>query len=356
MKNKCYICGKELSPADGMHIYRCAKKHNLNMSKEEIKYNQLCFKFDFKFTFEYLKEKYLKEKWSLPDFKREHGIDYKAMQFLLKYFGLDIRDSSDAKKTNRCKNKYIKTCEEKYGVDNVSKSKIVKEKKKKTFKKNYGVDNIWKSKDYYVWLHDFMLENYGKKSLPNRYGKMNEYWESVSDEYKEYRIKLLNEGWKTHWKNLSDEQKNDLINKRKETWWNSFKDGKSLNYYSSELESRFAKCLTKANYSFKSQFFLNRKSYDFKIDDFKILIEVQGDYWHANPLLYSSDDLLSYPGKKVKAKEVWEKDSKKKKNAQKYGYDILYFWEKDLNDMSDDDIIISIIERLKNEIGKNQID
>lgn len=353
MNSECYICNQVIDRRNGRHIYYCAKKHNLNLSKEDIRYRHICFKFQFQFTKAYMEEKYISEEWSLVDFKDKHELDYKATQFLLAYFDINIRSIKESNSLKRCRNKYIGTCKDRYGKENASQVKSVKDKKKETFKKNYGVDNIWKSKEYYKWLHDFMLKKYDKKSLPNKYGNMNKYWDKIPKDERQKILKPANEAYKRYWESLTDEQKNEINNKRKATWWESFKDGRALNYYSSNLESRFAKCLSKANYSFKSQVFINRKSYDFKINDFKILMEIQGDFWHANPEIYSPNDLMSYPGKKMKAKEVWKKDESKRKNAEKYGYKILYYWEKDLKDMTDEDIIVSILESLKNEIDEN---
>ena len=48
-----------------------------------------------------------------------------------------------------------------------------------------------------------------------------------------------------------------------------------------------------------------------------LVIEFQGDYWHANPNKYNENDILEFPStflnrKKFKAKEIWEYDQNKK--------------------------------------------
>lgn len=62
------------------------------------------------------------------------------------------------------------------------------------------------------------------------------------------------------------------------------------------------------------------KFYDFRIVGHNILIEVNGDYWHANPQIYKPDDIVYRPFNKKreqlrwapKAKDIWKIDEFKK--------------------------------------------
>lgn len=69
--------------------------------------------------------------------------------------------------------------------------------------------------------------------------------------------------------------------------------------------------------------FVNRRQYDFKILEKKLLIEVDGDYWHGN-----SEKFLTLTDRQLKAQE---NDRIKDINAKKYGYIVLRFWESDIN-------------------------
>lgn len=66
----------------------------------------------------------------------------------------------------------------------------------------------------------------------------------------------------------------------------------------------------------------------YEIDEFnpdmKLCIEIDGDYWHANPLFYSKDNLNSTQIKRVKS------DKKKNDFLRKNGYNLLRFWEYDI--------------------------
>ena len=47
-------------------------------------------------------------------------------------------------------------------------------------------------------------------------------------------------------------------------------------------------------------------SYDAFISDKKLLIEANGDFWHANPRKFSANDELNLPHLgKTKAKDIW---------------------------------------------------
>lgn len=71
--------------------------------------------------------------------------------------------------------------------------------------------------------------------------------------------------------------------------------------------------------------------YDVHIYGTKKLIEVNGDFWHANPIKYKENDLVKLPGKPLLAKQIWYNDLKKRNMAEKYGYEILYLWESDFS-------------------------
>lgn len=59
----------------------------------------------------------------------------------------------------------------------------------------------------------------------------------------------------------------------------------------------------------------------------KKIIEVNGTYWHADPRVYSSDDMLVCNGLTVSA--VRERDVTKLEHAKKFGYDVFVVWEID---------------------------
>ena len=64
--------------------------------------------------------------------------------------------------------------------------------------------------------------------------------------------------------------------------------------------------------------------YDFYLPEHNILIEVDGDYWHADPKIYEKKDLNAIQKRNIRV------DEQKNKYALMYGYVLLRFWEGDI--------------------------
>ena len=78
---------------------------------------------------------------------------------------------------------------------------------------------------------------------------------------------------------------------------------------------------------------LNR-FYDFKIKN--IILELNGDYYHANPKKYNADDDIIIHHVKYKVKDIWEYDLRKKIIAENNGFKVVYLWECDIIKLKDD--------------------
>lgn len=93
---------------------------------------------------------------------------------------------------------------------------------------------------------------------------------------------------------------------------------------SSKLEGHFAtKFLGPTGTRFTRQHKLGSKYFDFCIPSLKILIEVDGDFWHGNTATgYGS------PSKRIH--ESRKNDAFKNGLAKAYGYKLLRFWESDI--------------------------
>lgn len=93
-----------------------------------------------------------------------------------------------------------------------------------------------------------------------------------------------------------------------------------------KLEKRVADELDKNGIEYIFQFFINNgdicKSYDFKIKDRPIIIEVDGDFWHGNPnVKYHFNDVH----------KVKKNDLIKEEIANSRGYRVIRLWESDIN-------------------------
>lgn len=83
--------------------------------------------------------------------------------------------------------------------------------------------------------------------------------------------------------------------------------------------------------------------FDFGIKKYRIFIEVQGDYWHANPKIYNYKNLTKQQCKNV------ERDKIKKCFAEKNNFKLFYIWEQDILDND-----FTVLDEIKNYVKKIQ--
>lgn len=178
------------------------------------------------------------------------------------------------------------------------------------------------------------------------------------DKYKKYVNSRIKE---THW-SLSENKSeiihekivkrkyNDLKYNRKYIAWNKGKTGiysketiekirnatinqmKNGRIKKTGIEISFENLLKENNINYIYSFIYNKRQYDFLLKNYNIIIEIQGDYWHANPMFWDvNDDDNSkkklYETQKMKIKD----DIIKKSLIDKSEYDFLLFWEYDIN-------------------------
>jgi len=67
--------------------------------------------------------------------------------------------------------------------------------------------------------------------------------------------------------------------------------------------------------------------HDYVMNDIKLIIEFNGDYWHANPNIYVDD--FYHTIRKMTAKDIWAAQRYKNKLAENKGYQVIEIWESD---------------------------
>ena len=117
----------------------------------------------------------------------------------------------------------------------------------------------------------------------------------------------------------------------------------------SYIEVKIAKLLLSSNIKFETQYdvydnFNKFKTYDFFLSDFNLLIEADGDYWHANPIKYNNKNLLT----EVQIKNI-KNDNFKNNLAKERGYNLLRFWETEIKKKNFKYLLLKKIK----ENGKN---
>jgi len=138
------------------------------------------------------------------------------------------------------------------------------------------------------------------------------------EEEGEIRWKAKTEKWLNTLNSKSDEEKSE-INKKK-IW----KKGMI-----SDLEKEIVEKIRISIPEIQHQFQVRNGTKWFVYDVFynNKIIEINGDYWHANPLKYKKDDFNSMM--KMTSETIWKKDEIKKEWAIQHGYEVLTIWEQE---------------------------
>ena len=332
---KCCFCNQSFNGGN-KHIYTCKKKPENLIDKIEIKYEYIKYNFPEISKKEILVELYINKLHSLPDIKKIYNIDFKSILFLLEYFEIPKRNISESS-IKISQDKYRKTCLKKYGTENaLSKGSPITIKRNKTVKDRYGVDNIFQAEHIKEKLNNTMIERYGSQRVScNINGNKTKWLSTISKEDRSIMLKPWYEGFKKWRNNLSDVEMEIYIQKLFNNW-----------SFTSSLETRMKTILDKMGIEYYHQFFVKRRSYDFKIKKTKILIEINGDYWHANPKKYLENDIII---NKQLAKDIWEKDKQKTELAINNGFYVIKIWEDEMSKLSDEELALLLLNKI-NEI------
>ena len=314
----------------------------------------------FLVNYENLYQEYIVNKLSLPKIKEKYGLKFHQTIFLLDHFNIPKRNLKESAEISIPQIK--EKIKENYGVDNISQLEVIKEKKKQTFLKNYGVDNIFKIDDFYKTIKESYKLKTGKDLDEVRSETNKKYYldnptakqkciEILKGNPPQEKHRLVARGKLKRYHNnlkkespLEFEEWKNKISCSQSKFWDSLNDEgkyeKTKHLFcikKSKIESRVEKVLLENGLIFIPQYFLGGYFYDFFVGNF--VIEVNGDYWHANKLFYSETDIIA--GKK--AKDIWQKDFNKIQEAKNSNLETLVLWEHEINSMSDDDIFKKII-------------
>jgi very-short-patch-repair endonuclease len=107
-------------------------------------------------------------------------------------------------------------------------------------------------------------------------------------------------------------------------------------------EQQFSKILDALNLRYETQKRIEKYICDFYLPDYGIVVEVDGDYWHANPSKFEADDLIG--GKKMKASEIWKLDEKKSASIKSKGYPLIRYWASEIKNISYSRVFEDIVQ------------
>jgi len=97
------------------------------------------------------------------------------------------------------------------------------------------------------------------------------------------------------------------------------------------IERVAANFLNDNQVEFIPQYSIGRMTADFYIPSINLVIETNGDFWHANPSIYADIESL-HP---IQRRAI-EKDARKMRQLRDKGYDVFILWENDLKTKQDE--------------------
>ncbi|MGD6803907.1 endonuclease domain-containing protein [Rossellomorea aquimaris] len=100
------------------------------------------------------------------------------------------------------------------------------------------------------------------------------------------------------------------------------------------IEIIMEKFLKSNHINYKYSFILQKRQYDFLLVDYNLIIECDGDYWHANPKFYPNP--ADWQIERIKNDHI------KNEIAKRNNFKIIRFWEDD---------IVNNLEYVKNVIN-----
>lgn len=195
-----------------------------------------------------------------------------------------------------------------------------------------------------VWRENEMQRRHTTGFYSNMIGKMKE--KHSDPVFKRYfiervnspeRIEKIRKHTKECWKN--EEYSKKVLGKAAKK--NSIVSGVHMN----SIEAKVAECLNSMGieWEYEKTLKIDNNVYypDFLIDG-KIVLEIFGDYWHANPKVYCESDLIF---SKVLSKDIWDKDAVRETNIKNAGFIFHKIWQSDVNSDNLEKILCDILKK-----------
>lgn len=146
-------------------------------------------------------------------------------------------------------------------------------------------------------------------------------WNSGLTKFDDDRIlncgKKISKIKKIEWSNKSEDEKQIIINRLNDAMIQVRKPTK--------IEVKIRDFLISKNINFETNHLIDKFRVDFYIPQNNLVIECDGDYWHANPIKYNKTNLDNIQLKNI------DRDYRKEKMLNDYKINFIRFWEFDIN-------------------------
>lgn len=298
-------------------------------------------------NYDFLHQKYIVEQKDVPDIIKELNNKFTNSTIFdrLTKCGIPIRNAHEAMLKNV--DKVSQSVYRKYGVSNISKLQEIKQKKVQTALRNYGVEHHFKNKQKLEELEENIEFKYGngirnvsqlneikklkEKTFFKNYGIRNIFCNS--DYIRDCYLKKLgvDNPSKLNW----------VQHKKYETFIKNLDENVNVVPYSKmsvklfdSISKKFPQIASEFLYATHNaeKYILTDDSFyclDFCVERYKIVIEFNGDIWHANPAKYKIDDKPNFQTPNKTAGDIWNHDKKKIDCLETMGYHVLIVWESD---------------------------
>ena len=197
---------------------------------------------------------------------------------------LSMKDAANLPETRQ---KYKDTVRTIYGVDNVSQSQQVKDRKLSVNRERYGVDNPFQRPEVISKIKDTLLDKYGvtnPRHLPMWSGR-----NMLSTPHRKISTWLTSVGIK----------------------------------HENEKPNLFPKPVATNNRIYSP-------IVDIWIESHNTVIEIYGNYWHANPNIYYASDVIHLFIGPTTAQEIWDIDRLRQSHIESFGVRMIVVWEDDI--------------------------
>jgi G:T-mismatch repair DNA endonuclease (very short patch repair protein) len=225
----------------------------------------------------------------------------------LKEAGVKTRTAKQSSLCKRKKEKYLQTVQQKYGkhITNISQVESVKQKKIQKALEVYGVENVFQSEEIKKKSRQTCKKKYGARQF-----SQSEYYNP--DRSDGSRSKL--------------HQKIEKILDRHQI------------EYVSELHGKF----NKYNHTLEREY---SPRPDIYIKNLNLILEINGNYWHANPKKYVNSDLFQTWDGTISAEDIWLRDKIKILHFESFGVNVETIWE----DEAQESNVLEIIKKYEDK-------
>lgn len=168
--------------------------------------------------------------------------------------------------------------------------------------------------------------NCGKEiyKIPSNYNKTNKYGDNHNfcscQCYWNYRTKYYVKEKSVNWHKVYTSEQHDRMS------ITAITNARKTKTRNTEIQLIVNNILQKYNIRYECEYLVGFMQIDNYLMDYNLMIEVQGDYWHVNPVIYNKTGRLIND---TQAKDIIQ-DKKKRTMMKNKGINILYLWETDI--------------------------